>query len=1453
MIKKTLTLFSALLLCSTGIKAQSCATAVDLTAYTNGSPLSQSTNEEWYRFNALDTDIFLDVLETDTTFHWVDSVFVYGNTCGSLSLLGSYGRPVGGDSIGMFEVRIQGLAISSTCFIRIKLKTALTSPVNYALNLTNATAASCDYVINGDFENIGPGPCPPINLGPLICLSGVPLIPSWQTGGNGGAGGAPGPGFSGQNMIQSPACNPFHNISGTAHSGNFMCGLSGGAFSTYDPVTGLYGPTESHTYARTTLATPLTAGQNYYVQFFYKIQVQQAFLKLGDGLGLYLSAGAPTFTNVWGWPNYFCCQSISPSLTPQFQNPAGNIISNVNWLPMGGIYTPQVAGIDHITVGNFKPAAATNFSPSPSSGGSIYYIDDVSVTQLTLGVRPVPGICTGMTTAITPTTCIPPFCTATYTWLPSTGLSSPNSINTNASPNATTTYTLYQTITNAIGATFTNSTTITVSVTPTSFTWTAGAVSQVVCTNLGQSGTTLTASGSLNAQYEWYPGQLLGPVQPLTISANSVYTVFATFGICAYSKTVSVVVSSVCCTSTVGAVSAANINGVDIYGPAVINMDLTIGGNTISRFRDGEFLIAPGVRITVLPGSQLELKGAHLYACSNTMWQGIDVLNGGRILSTPTLTNTTLIEDAITAINIDNVNSVPSMSLTELNQVIFNKNYVAVSINNATTNAVPNHLIANVFTSRTLTFTATQWPKASTIAPDLRAAINPTTGLAPPYTLQNAPVSNLKNPYSTQPGHIGVRITNVGNTTGYASFGVDVGESQSLAGSTAIFNLFDALGFGIYAENANVNSINNVYQNMQRYNTINGQVGGDGIYHAATWLMNTRLDLSDPYGTIGSYAGNRFWDCYKAVNGYNTFQFLATYGIYRSTQSYTTTGGIYFPGNTGIYLNSSRFNYQIQNNNFNNLRNAINIPIFAGLNNVVSLQNGIYAGIILITDNYFGAQTSSSLAIGTQYMSQGINVSCPNNTGWQDANMGMGIASNNFNRVYRGISINGFNGYTSAIYTNSISLINDLLAGGNQRGIQIANTLNKVNVLTNTVSATAQTNTLITLVYSSLNAGSGSPSITCNYLNTAHKGFEFNSNNPGTVWMGNIMNNLSKGMVLSSNGIIGVQGGTGNPSDNQWFSFGSGANGTWTESGSNAINSKLWINNLAGTWTPPNNNGINPVISYLQAASIGTTTGSYACAVPGNPPPAFLMSPPPGNEEASEDMLYSSTTNLYRYLDEHPAQMDSSAQLEAFYDSLTIGSMGKFKQVEEKFFDGQTAQALSINSAIIPENNVEWNYKTYYQLYDRYTNHNFSSADSSSLYDLASLCPGNEGPCVYQARALYNMIYQTVLQVTENCDDPEEQGERRFATNLPKKLSKPWVMELFPNPGNGELTLRNPAENELLQLSIKDLSGRLLLNRQISVRNYTADIRLHLQDGVYLVTLKNSKNETSIKKLVIAN
>jgi hypothetical protein len=245
------------------------------------------------------------------------------------------------------------------------------------------------------------------------------------------------------------------------------------------------------------------------------------------------------------------------------------------------------------------------------------------------------------------------------------------------------------------------------------------------------------------------------------------------------------------------------------------------------------------------------------------------------------------------------------------------------------------------------------------------------------------------------------------------------------------------------------------------------------------------------------------------------------------------------------------------------------------------------------------------------------------------------------------------------------------------------------------------------------------------------------------------------------------------------------------------------------------------------------------------------MAPSPGGGE-SEDMLYSSGTSLYRYLDANPSELENSENLENFYDSLAVGSVGKFSQVENYLYEGNQIQAVSVNALVLPSNNVEANYQQYYALYNSHMNGTFSTLDSTDLYNLASLCPGSDGPCVYQARALYNYIYSTVLHITENCVTLEEQGTRRFTTNVPNNI-RTWTVDLFPNPSDGKIQISSKTKTGMLQINVKDLSGRTLLNKQVPVQDYKSFLDLDLKDGVYLVTLKNATNETLTKKLVIAH
>jgi hypothetical protein len=706
--------------------------------------------------------------------------------------------------------------------------------------------------------------------------------------------------------------------------------------------------------------------------------------------------------------------------------------------------------------------------------------------------------------------------------------------------------------------------------------------------------------------YLWQPGNIAGQSPTITPFSNQVYTVFA-MGNCMLTATLAVTISNSCCpqTPTLGAITSTLIGGATINGPTTILENITIGPG-LSYFTNGEFLMAPGVKITIQGGGQLHLHGVHLYACSTTMWQGIDVLNNGRLLAGESYTtgNTTLIEDAITAVNINNVNAVPTMSLTEIWKTIFNKNYVSISVNNAVTNATPLWVVGSVFTSRNLPFTSTSWPNASTTGTGLRAPANPLTGLITPFDFNGAAPSNLKSPYNSQPGHIGVRLTDVGNTTGFPAFGVVVGNTL---GTNDNYNLFDGLGYGIYAVNSNVLSVANIFQNTRRYTVGMNTVGGAGIYHKCNTLMNTSLSLNEnpPNPTMGS--GNMFWDCHKAIEGYDLYELEAEYSIFRSNQSTSSTSGLQ-PGNTGIYLNTSRFKYNISNNLFNNVNTGVNIEVNNGTFNVGSgIVAGVYANGMSINGNVFAPQISSAITPVNEYLNQAIVIDGNNASNLLQANGStLDVLSNNVKLAYRGISAMGMNNYPININGNWVNLTDDNTFFTPQTGINLQNTRRNVEIKDNFLTATGILNPLITLVYCDNNPGSGfvSPIVTCNVLNNSYNAFVFNRDNSGSSWMGNTMENHQNGLSLTTNGIIGNQGSPSTPSENKWLGPWTTELSTFVDGSSNATLSKLYLSNFGYPFFPTNN-GASASDYNLAGTLFVVGGGPYNCPPTLPAPPSY--------------------------------------------------------------------------------------------------------------------------------------------------------------------------------------------------------------------------------------------------------
>ena len=133
------------------------------------------------------------------------------------------------------------------------------------------------------------------------------------------------------------------------------------------------------------------------------------------------------------------------------------------------------------------------------------------------------------------------------------------------------------------------------------------------------------------------------------------------------------------------------------------------------------------------------------------------------------------------------------------------------------------------------------------------------------------------------------------------------------------------------------------------------------------------------------------------------------------------------------------------------------------------------------------------------------------------------------------------------------------------------------------------------------------------------------------------------------------------------------------------------------------------------------------------------------------------------------------------------------------------------------------------------------------LLTLTALCPGTEGAVVYQARALYNSVFN------ESLEYPVCSGSgARIANDYVEKVnSLKWKLDLYPNPAGSAISIASNVECKYLNVQICDLSGRLLLTKNLIPKGLITNLDLDLMNGAYLIQVKNDSNETLTKKLLI--
>jgi gliding motility-associated-like protein len=310
--------------------------------------------------------------------------------------------------------------------------------------------------------------------------------------------------------------------------------------------------TSAREYIQVPLNNVLLRDETYCVEFYVSLANGQYTEYAVNNLGAYFSDIAVASSS-WGPLPYI------PQITNSLLNP---LTTPGMWTKISGSFK-AVGTEQFLTIGNFNDNALSDtvfIKPTAVSlKESDYYIDDVSVIHLDADAGRDTAVCSGGNVILGR----PASAGLTYSWQPSTGLSSDTIAQPIASPTVTTTY--YLTATLAGGCSKLDTVTVT-----------------VVDVNAGSDSTVCEGSSVLigtpalsGVNYNWFPAVGLNDpaiAQPLsTLSFTTTYTVTASANGCIQTDDVTITVlpyisptadagtsSTICAGDTIGIGAAAN-------------------------------------------------------------------------------------------------------------------------------------------------------------------------------------------------------------------------------------------------------------------------------------------------------------------------------------------------------------------------------------------------------------------------------------------------------------------------------------------------------------------------------------------------------------------------------------------------------------------------------------------------------------------------------------------------------------------------------------------------------------------------------------------------------------------------------------------------------------------------------------------------------------------------------
>ncbi len=934
-------------------------------------------------------------------------------------------------------------------------------------------------------------------------------------------------------------------------------------------------------------------------------------------------------------------------------------------------------------------------------------------------------------------------------------------------------------------------------------------------------------------------------------------------------------------------------------GNYYVTGDITIAGAL--TFTGAVMLIAPGAHIYVNDTSSLTLLGCHLYCCSS-MWGGIILQSGDSTTGVINIGSDgdagTMIEDALTGVTaFKPVKPARGASYFILStNAVFNRNNTGIRISNYM-HVLPRtyefHIENTVFTSRNFSgSTFSGYPFIWPWAAGLKSTVSMPSPYMAPYNVGIYPYAYCKNP-TYSPATIGIELNNVGTGTAPDYAGVLVGSASTydpvvLMSYNYELNLFDTLNYGILARNANLTVKNCAFAHGAVIPSMGGSpvagYEGIGVYATEDDGNPYQLTVMPGYYNYGrgiTKSPNYFYNCHTGIYAQNYYRITGLESYIISTQdnsSGNTNSGLY-----GYYILTPAYDsIKINSNTIINVANGIATKFVPG---GMGSSYG-WPGQTTINNNIIRAGVTPTGPAGHHYADKPIWVD--NGIGYMGSILGIPATSqlntdnNQIDSAYNGIYVNGISAQVATSNLNNINMMEYPIGNATtQYGIWHLN-CSSDQTIWNTVTGTDYKNDNWKGIITS---ASSFHTVTCNSVSYLGRAFEFENTHLHSTWQNNTMTNDGKGFVLNQ-GQIWDQGGPGRPSGNQWLTDGGFAwtltnFQTYTIGGILPSNSNLWI--LSSATTDPGNNYHGPVFDCARtygciSGIVGTSGNGLNITID-----SFLTEPPCGPQNNGGGSIHIAKREAifggYQYQHDWMAQyslwqslllgdsVDTSAVIDTFIAMASHSRYAQFTEIENDLANGDTsaAQALlnaygldalantgsdtatGVQLADAPiADLIVFNYRKYYQWYISYLENNLSATDSLQISILAQSCPFNNGAVVYKARALYDVVFDTLRIFENNCSDSvmaDSSGWRQAMPAGVKPITEIGTQQykLLPNPNIGDFILKQNVEDKNpVQIEIWDALGKCINKEFVIFENKTLHLSLNRIPGIYLLRIRDN-------------